>query len=81
MLVSKVDLWLLARLYAKIITSLMSQSVAPTILPKRSVLHHNISDVWMNVIYTEVVLVKSVFLEWNSMAEFLCGLNEAGEGH
>lgn len=62
---------------------LMSWTVAPTVLsiPKRSVLHYNISDVWMNVIYTEVVLVKSVFLEWNSMAEFLCGLNAAGEGH
>jgi len=58
----------------------MSWLVAPTVLwiPKRSVLHYNISDFWMYVIYTDVVLVKSVFLEWNAMAEFLCGLNTAG---
>lgn len=58
-------------------SALCSKSVASVnVVLGSSMLHYSISEFW-----TEDIKEKSVFLEWNAMAEFLCGPNASGEGH
>lgn len=63
-------------------SALWSKSVASVNVAlgihKSFALHYSISEFWMRL---KTLKKKSVFLEWNAMAEFLCGPYASGQGH